>query len=279
MRTVTVVTSATIAASLLAVACGKKPPAAPVVVEGWHQEPGWKGSCYFPKDYKSTDRMAASEVREAMMSQWRGERDDGVSFSSNVIENVETVLLGKPDAVKGVALQNLDHCKKVMAGGDMGAWKTWFSGLAASLTAGDCKWPPLRYQQHDYLNIGTGWQFEGFVCKGDRIRMEVSALDYYRLSDNGPWINAEGDKNQRAVGNDYPCTVEGCYVGTVIYRFTAEDGTITVGPIGTGIEWTAPQNGELHMRINDDGTFFDNVWRKKGSLIDHAAVAYIGLDE
>jgi hypothetical protein len=280
MRTVTVFTTVAIAGSLLMVACGKKKaPETQAAIEGWHQETGWKGSCYYPKDYKSSDRVAASAVREAMLSQWRGERDDGVSFSSNVIESVETVLLGKPDAVKGVARKNLDHCKKVMAGGDIGAWQTWFSGLSASLTEGDCKWPPLRYQQHDYLDIGQGWQFEGFVCEGDKIRMEVSALDYYRLSDSGPWINAAGDTNQRAVGNKYPCTLEECFVGTVIYRFTAEDGTISIGAVGTGIEWTAPQNGELHLRVNDDDTFFDNVWRKKGSLIDHAAVAYIGVDE
>lgn len=280
MRIATVVTTAAIGGTLFAVACGsKKAPEAPVIVEGWHQEAGWAGSCYFPKDYKTSDRMAASNVREAMMSQWRGERDDGVSFSANVIENVETVLLGKPDAVKGVARQNLDHCKKVMAGGAMGEWQTWFAGLASALTVGDCKWPPLRYQQHDYLDIGKGWQFEGFVCKGDKIRMQASALDYYRVSDDGPWINALGDTNQQAIGNDYPCTIEGCYVGTVIYRFTGEDGVETVGPVGTELVWEAPQNGELHLRINEEGSWFDNVWRKKGSVIDHAAIAYIGIEE
>jgi hypothetical protein len=276
MRSV-VVALVTLAA--IGAGCGKKAPTAPVVLQGWQQKAGWNGSCYFPADYKETDRVAQNAVREAMISQWRGERNDGVAFSDNVIERIETALLGKPDAVKGVARQNLEYCSKFMAGqAQMDEWQGWIGGLARTLTEGDCKWPPLRYQQHDYLEVDRAWQFEGRVCKGDRIRIEVSALDYYRLSDNGPWINAEGDKSQQALGADYPCTIEGCYVGTVIYRFTGEDGTITIAPVGTGIEWQAPQHGILHLQVNDNGSWFDNSWRKKGSLIDHAAIAYVGLD-
>jgi len=260
-------------------ACGKKAPAAAQVIEGWHQKSGWKAACYFPRDYRDTDRVAQNDVRENMMAQWRGERDDGVSFSTSVLERLETALLSKPDAVKGVARQNLEYCAKVMSGeAQVSEWQGWIGGLATTLTEGDCKWPPLRYQQHDYLEVDQGWQFEGRVCKGDRIRIEVSALDYYRVSDSGPWINAEGDTSQQALGENYACTIEGCYVGTVIYRFTGEDGSITIGPVGTQLEFTAKQHGILHLQVNDDGTWFDNVWRKKGSLIDHAAIAYIGLD-
>lgn len=270
---------ALVAVSVLGASCGKKAPAAPVKLEGWQQKEGWKSACYFPKDYGEGDRISQNAVREAMFSQWRGERDDGVSFSDSVLERVETALLGKPDAVKGVALQNLDFCGKYMAGqADISAWQGWVAGLANSLTEGDCKWPPLRYQQHDYLEIDRGWQFEGRVCKGDKIRIEVSALDYYRLSDSGEWINADGIAGQQAIGEKYPCTIEGCNVGTVVYRFTGEDGSITIAPVGTGIEWEAPQHGILHLAVNDDGTYFDNVWRKKGSLVDHAAIAYVGLD-
>lgn len=271
----------TLAVALVTITAGcgkKKAPDAPIVVEGWHQEEGWKGACYFPADYKDTDRMTQNEVREAMMSQWRGERNDGVSFSSSVIEGVETVLLGKPDAVKSVARQNLDYCRKAMSGqGSVEAWGSWFAGLRDSLTDGDCKWPPLRYQQHDYLDLGKGWQFEGRVCKGDKVRIEVSAMDSYRLNDSMDWINADGS-GERAVGEGYPCTLEECMVGMVVYRFTGdESGTITVGAAGTEVEFVAPEHGILHLRVNEkDDSFFDNAWRKRGSLVDHAAVAYVG---
>jgi hypothetical protein len=264
---------------VVASGCGKKAPSGPVVIEGWHKQSGWTGECYFPKNYKDSDRITQNEVREAMMSQWRGERNDGVVFSEAMLERMELALLGKPDAVKGVARQNLEYCKKAMSGeSSVDAWQSGISSLARTLVEGDCKWPPLRYQQHDYLEIDQGWHFEGRVCKGDRIRIEVSAQDEYRLSDNGPWITAVGDLSQPALGDKYACTIEGCYAGTVIYRFTGEDGSVTIGPVGTGIRWEALQHGILHLQINDDGTWFDNTWRRKGSLVDHASIAYIGID-
>lgn len=276
--TTAVVTAALLGAGLAATSCKKKAPEGPVIVEGWHTEEGWKGACYFPKDYKDGDRMAGNEVRQAMMSQWKGERDDGVEFASGVIEKVEFVLLGKPDAVKSVARQNLDFCKKYMAGGSLDPWKNWFAGLRDNLTEGDCKWPPLRYQQHDYLDLGKGWQFEGRVCKGDVVSIEVSTKDFYRLGDDEPWINGAGDTSRRAVGDEYPCTLEDCYHGTVIYRFTGEDGTIDIGAVGLQKEFVATQAGILELRVNADDSWYDNVWRKKGSLIDHAAISYYGKE-
>ena len=222
--------------------------------------------------------MAANEVRNAMMSQWKGERGDGVEFSTGVIESVETVLLGKPDAVKSVARTNLEQCKKYMAGGSLDPWKSWFAGLESGLTTGDCKWAPLRYQQHDYLDLGKGWQFEGRVCAGDVVTIEVSSNDYYRLGDGEPWINGEGDTSRRAVGDEYPCTLEDCFHGTVIYRFTGEDGTIDIGAVGLEKEFVARQHGILELRVNADDSWYDNVWRKKGSLIDHAGISYVGRE-
>lgn len=277
MRTLTLVPL--VLGALLATSCKKNTtPDGPVVKEGWIQEDGWKGACYFPKSYKDSDRMAANEVRESIMSQWRGERDDGVKFNASVMEGVETVLLGKPDAVKSVARQNLDLCSKYMAGGSIQVWQKWFAGLKDTLTEGDCKWPPLRYQQHDYLDLGKGWQFEGRVCKGDVVRIEASSKDFYKLGDDEPWITAEGDTSRRAVGNDYPCTMEDCFHGTVIYRFTGEDGTIEIGAVGHEKVFEARQAGELHLRVNADDSWYDNVWRKRGSLIDHAAISYIGKE-
>jgi len=243
-------------------------------IEGWHKEAAWSGSCYFPKDYKDSDRAAGSATRDAMMMQWKGERDDGISFSESKIEGVETVLLGKPDAVKSVARQNLQFCQKYMASGDKAAWEKWFKGLKTVLTTGDCAWPPLRYQQHDYLDLGKGWQFEGRVCKGDRVRIEVSSLDKYRLSDDGPWMTGAGDESQRAVGDKYPCNLETCYVGMVVYRFRDLDGVETIGPVGLETDFLAPADGYLELRVNEDDSFFDNVWRKRGSLIDQSSISY-----
>jgi len=277
MRTLMSLASGT--ALLLTAGCGKKAPEATGPIEGWHQEAGWSGSCYYPKDYKSSDRMAGSEAREAIMSQWKGERDDGISFSASKLEALETVFLGKPDAVKSVAIQNLEFCQNYMKTGDKAAWQKWFSGLKSVLTTGDCKWPPLRYQQHDYLDLGKGWQFEGRVCKGDRVRIEVSSLDKYRLSDDGPWMTGAGDTSQRAVGEGYPCNLETCFHGMVVYKFTDLDGVETVGPVGIETVFNAPSDGTLELRVNEPGdSFFDNVWRKKGSLIDHSSIAYIGLE-
>ena len=74
-------------------ACGNKntEPAPPPV--GWYQEEGWSHSCYHPPDYNTLLAGDRSEAREnaltALLEQWNGKRGDGVSFTPEVIEEIE----------------------------------------------------------------------------------------------------------------------------------------------------------------------------------------------
>ena len=106
-------------------------PAAPIV--GWHQEEGWSGSCYFPPNWEEMGsgdrRMERQNTLQALMSQWRGDRGDGVSFDEKAIENTETVLLGSPDKTEQVAAENLSECRKAMQKGQMSAWGSWLVGV------------------------------------------------------------------------------------------------------------------------------------------------------
>ena len=125
--------------SVLLLSCGDKDtsPAPPPV--GWHAEEGWTAQCWYPPDFEAIEvtegisgrRMKRQETLEALKSQWLGERDDGVSFHANVIEDVETTLLGRPDAIEVIGLKNLEFCKQVMGGGaSTEAWNSWLRTVA-----------------------------------------------------------------------------------------------------------------------------------------------------
>src|SRR5690606_38817958 len=168
-------------------------------------------------------RMAWQEAREAIMSQWQGGKGDGVKFDEKAITNVETALLSRPERIEQVAAENLALCKKAMAGQGAGEWERWLVGLTGKLTAGECPTPPMDFTLFDYLSISADWHIPVHVCKDDHVRIEASAGDFFKLSDDGPWINVEGDKSQPATG-DLPCTTEGCFKGQLIMRFTAQSG-------------------------------------------------------
>ena len=255
-------------------ACGKKNvEQAPIL--GWHQEELWTGSCYYPPDYESlelTDRRAGRQASlEAMMSQWRGDRGDGVSVDARIIEDVETTLLGYPDQIEGVGRKNLEYCKQMMGGGATGGeWTSWLRGLPGQLLAGKCT-TPLDYQLFDYLDIGGGWQQSVPGCEGNVVRLSGTTNDKYRISDGGDWINVEGDLGQPATGAEYPCNLDGCYVGQLIGRFVSEEGVEMIFPIGSSVQWTAPSHGTLSVAINDT-SYFDNKYFKSGTIIDHTAI-------
>jgi len=250
------------------------------IILGWHAEEGWAGQCFYSQEFATLGRGDLYEAREqsmtALMSQWRGEREDGVSFNAEAIVNLETTLLGNMDLVSTVASQNLTHCIAHFSGaaGPM-AWQTWFTGVNAILTAGDCTSPPLNYTLFDYLDVGRGWQIAAQVCQGDQVRVRGSAIDYYKVSDDGPWINVTGDSSTRAMSEEYPCTLEGCFVGILILRFTDEVGNETVYPVGREMVFQAPVHGKIEVRINDS-TFYDNVYKKEGSMIHHTSIEYNG---
>ncbi len=281
-------------AALLAVAaCGEKKdpePAAPI--EGWHAEEGWVAQCWFPVDYDAVQENVGTTARlearqkalEAMMSQWQGTRDDGVSMSAGAIENVEITLLGRPELIEEVSRQNAEQCKKVMVAGasteegvasvlgDLTDWKMWFGSLDGDLNEGECR-GGLEDTLFYYLEIDGGWQLEVPVCADMSFLIQATENDKFRISEDGPWINAAGDPDQLTMGVDgAPCNMEGCYAGMLVMKFTTDAGIETIFPVGTEYLFNVPEHGWLTFRINDT-TFFDNTWYKSGGIIDHTGLS------
>ena len=156
-----------------------------------------------------------------------------------------------------------------MKGVGTSAWSAWFSGLRSKLLEGECM-QPLTYTLFDYLDITRGWQRPVPMCKGDRARIWGTETDKYRISDDGAWITVAGN-GERATGADYPCNIEGCFVGMLVGKFTTDAGVEVVFPIGTGIEYEAPENGTVTWSINDT-TWYDNKYYKSATIEDRTAV-------
>ena len=238
---------------------------------GWQDVSDGQPQCYYPPIWDGFNeidrRMKRSEGMDEALNQWRGQRDDGVSFKGDLIDDVETVLLGRPEKIEAFLADNLVQCEA----GDVSAWEAWVKGLKSSLTAGECN-HPLDYTMFDYLDIGTGWQRPLKMCKGDRIKISGTAKDQYRLSDSSPWITVTGDPAQPSLGTDAPCNIESCFAGMLIMKFVGKaTGFETIGPVGTSAVFTAPEDGQISYRINDT-SFFDNKWHRSGSVIDHTAI-------
>ncbi len=250
----------------------KGPPPPPPV--GWHKEEGWKGDCYFPPNYESLGegdrKMARQTALEGMKTQWSGTREDGVTFDSGLVDDVETVLLGRPTNIEAISRANLEQCRTVMKGGDAGAWQSWLSALPAKLTAGECM-VPLTYTVFDYLDLGRSWQLPIGLCKGDKARIIASSKDRYRISDSGAWLNVEGDVAQKATGAEYPCNIEGCNVGMLVGKFVTDSGVETTFPIGTEYTFAAPEHGTLSISVNDT-VWYDNKWFKSATIEDRTAI-------
>lgn len=248
-------------------------PAGPAV--GWFQETGWTGSCYNPAEFEKLEltdrRIARQQALEALKSQWSGARSDGVAFDERIIDDVDTTLLGRPDAIEMVSRKNLEYCRQVMgAGAPKDPWQAWLRALPNQLTAGECN-SPFDYQLIQYLEINAPWQQPIHFCKGNRAIFEATEKDLYRIVENGPWINTDGDTTQKATGSEYPCNIEGCYAGQLIGRFVTDSGVVSIFPMGIRKDFEAPENGTLTWQINDT-TWYDNTWRKQGTIIDHTAI-------
>jgi len=254
--------------------CKKPPPAPPKA--GWIQQEGWAGACYYPDDYASLGpgdrKISRQHALEAMMSQWTGSRNDGVSFSENVTENVETTLLGRPEHIEEVSQQNAKYCSDFMSGKDSG-WSSWLSGLPKVLKAGECN-EPLVDTYFNYLDIARSWQFKEPMCQGNIVKITASAIDYYRLEKTGPWINAAGDETQKTDGSStLPCNFEGCYRGMVIMRFTGDSGVQQIHPVGLEYTFTAPEHGYIEVMMNDD-SLEDDVYKVESGLTHHTSITY-----
>ena len=242
---------------------------------GWHQEEGWTGSCFYPSDFAAMGagdkRMAWQKTREALMSQWQGGRSDGVNFDEKAVINVETALLSKPERIEEVSQKNLELCKDAMANGSTIAWGNWLKALTGELTAGECPWPSFSNTQYNYLDINNDWQNQANLCKGDKVRVKASKIDYYRIDEGGDWINAGGTGAPAETG--YPCTEPGCEIGALILRFKGESGMEIIQPVGLDNTFLAPEHGSITVMINDNN-LSDNVWKVEKGLEHHTAIDY-----
>jgi hypothetical protein len=86
---------------------------------------------------------------------------------------VETVLLGRPEKIEAVTVQNHEACVTHRKGGDLQAWEELVRALPGRLTAGECL-TPLVYTKFDYLDIGKSWQRPVGLCKGDKAHVVAS---------------------------------------------------------------------------------------------------------
>lgn len=259
----------------LSVGCSKKPTEV-VKKEGWQREEGWKWSCLYPVDFEALGpgdrRISRQKTLEGLMGQWRGDRSDGIRFDSDVLLQVETVLLGAPEKIERAASENLEKCIESQSTGTTIAWGQWLAALPNNFTLGECKTPPLDYTLYDYLNIGSEWHIPAPVCKNNRVRIHASEQDYYKVTDNGPWINAAGDPNSPATAN-LPCNTELCNHGQVIMRFKGESGVESIQPVGLDLVFTAPEHGVIEVMINDD-VWYDNAFKVEGGIEHHTSIEY-----
>ncbi len=250
-------------------AWGKKKKGPPAT--GWVNQGEGLPDCYQPPDFSTMNtidrKMKRSDVLDEVLNQWRGQRSDGVSFNEVTIDKVETVLWGRPNRIEEVATENYIRCKA----DDKDAWESWAASLPAKLTVGECN-TPFDYTMFDHLDIETGWQRPRPICKGDRVVLKASAQDKYRITDDGPWINVTGDPNIPTSGSsDWPCNIEGCFAGVLMFRFVGESGQSSVHVAGPQLSFTAPEHGTIDYRINDT-QFFDNKWYQTGGIVDHTSI-------
>jgi len=250
-----------------------KPSAAPVV--GWHREGGWTADCWYPPDFsklpEGNKRMAWQETRDAIVGQWRGERNDGISLTSSHVDGLETVLLAKADRIEAVAKDNLEQCKAAVApGGSSSAWESWLVKEAQGLTEGECPYPPLDYTAFNYLSINNEWQNALPVCKGNKIIIHGTDADYYQIEPGGAFINVAGDPKGK-VTEAMPCNIEGCVRGALIMRFTSDSGVSQVIPIGLSAEFLVPEHGHIDVMINDDN-LADNKYKIEKGMEHHTGI-------
>lgn len=265
-------------AVLVALTGCKKPPEPAAPKLGWVQTDTMKAACYYPPDFATLGpgdrKIARSTAIKEMMTQWTGGRGDGISFDSDMITDVETALLGEPEAVEAIAAKNAAQCETYMTtGGSTSGWSSWLTGLPAKITEGEC-WNPLVDTWFNYLDLARGWQNRAPVCQGDKVAVKGTEIDYYRIEDGGPWINAAGDTSKPTSGNpEMPCHQEGCFAGMLVVRFTGESGATVTWPAGLGVVITAPEHGYIEVAVNDDN-LSDNKFKVESGLEHHTGIEY-----
>ena len=252
-------------------ACG--PKAAPATSadatpSGWHAMDGWSGSCFFAPDFSSMATDVADSKRRATASalalQWRGQRNDGVRFDSELVDEVEALLKDDPAQVDAVAAENLSYCRDLMSGA-VGTleWGSWLEDQPDRLQAGKCV-QLVESPTYHHLQIDTTWQFPVELCAGESVRITASAQELFRLTADGDYLNAEGLEGEH--GPDAPCTAEGALPGMLVARFAD-----SCFPVGLEASFTAPARGTLEIALND-GSPDDNAWREIDQVRDRISV-------
>jgi hypothetical protein len=254
----------------------KKKGADEVPVVGWERSDEDRWSCYNPPKWEEMGpgdrKLARGKALDAMYGQWTGERRDGVKFEEKMVIDLETVLLGRPDRIEEVANRNVTECVAARASGATISWGQWLDALPAQLTEGECPHPPFDYTLYDYLDIGRDWQIKGLLCAGDSIAVKGSETDFYRISEKGPWINVAGDPDATVI-EEFPCTRGDCLAGQLIMRFKGASGVEQVIPVGRATTFKAPEDGEIHVMINDV-SWYDNAFKVETGVQHHTSIEY-----
>ena len=215
---------------LFLAACGPKKK---VVVEkpkvGWVHEEASSTACYYPPNFEKLDTLERKEAQsaafDAIVEQWRGSKNDGVKIREELIEGVETVLLGDMSKVEITVKDNLSYCKQYASSkSSLPQWQSWVSGLPSKLTEGECNYH-FRDTVLDYVEVDTEWMPASplRICKGDKIQITAAPKDRYRIDEGGPWITVQGNLDVPTAGSEsHPCNTEGCFAGQLILRFKSE---------------------------------------------------------
>ena len=265
--------------TLLLVACGPKKsqePEAPKL--GWVQEEGSATACYYPPDFASLEALGRKEAQsmafDAVIAQWRGDRGDGVSMNSDVIDSVETIMLGDMSKVESVVRDNLSYCKQYASTPSaVGSWSSWLSSLPAKLTEGECNHHYSVVLVH-YVEVNVAWEpAEPLrICGGDQVRVRAAPSDRFQLEPGGPWITVDGNSEVSTAGSEtHPCNTDGCLEGQLVIRFQSKNGRQEVIPVGSDGTFTAPEDGMFTYGINDS-TPENNKWYNDDGLIEHADI-------
>jgi len=264
--------------ALLFTACGpKKPqePAAPKV--GWMPEEGSSVACYYPPQFDALDEMprreARSEALDALIEQWKGDRNDGISMNPDVIDSIQNIIWGDMSKVESVTRDNLSYCKQFASSSSTASWESWLASLPVKLTEGECNDHFSVIMSHT-VEIDVDWEpGEPIrICGGDKIRVMASPNDRYQLEPGGKWITVDGDPEVSTAGSDeFPCQTEGCLQGQLVLRFMSKDNETTVVPIGSSGTFTAPSDGVFSYGINDNSPE-DNKWYQSSGVIEHASI-------
>jgi hypothetical protein len=263
--------------ALAMVSACKKPPENLGPREGWVKDAGWKVQCYYPKAWDTLGagerKITRQKALEEMEKQWRGEMEEDVNFGSDLVLDVDTILLGRPENIEAISGENATQCEAYNKGGSIDDWKSWLSSLKSRLTAGECN-HPLVDTLFSYLSINASWQNKAYVCPGDKVLVQGTEIDYYRLTPKGPWMNAAGDKGVSTTGKEsFPCNTEGCYQGMLIGRFTGDSGSQIIFPVGAQAMFKCPESGKIEVMINDD-SLEDNRYKIESGLEHHMGITY-----